>query len=398
MRERHRRKLVKCVKGLFVAFLAGLFLCGCQATPEEVKENMKEYGDNQQKEASEITYCSKESLKAAKLPEVTGSSFSLPEEVDFSDIEDVEVLHLSIEKNFLTDSNIKKYTTLFGAEREKLEEQDGGESSWGNQLIYDNKAEQNYMHMMKNGGLVRMAGQAYDCGPNVIERKYNLNREDISQVNVILADGEVSLSKLCKNTEQWMEENMHIEGIRYKISDIYVRKMENSTGKTRTLSLCAEYEYKGIRFNNHAMPLTVEYKNFNSKVLTTFLSVQLSHDDTGIPSFFSRNMNVAIDSTEPVEKVVDLESAVRIVRDTLSGFGAFHISEVLPLYELKLEDNCEAPGAGIEARPVYAFLVKSNNNETDRLGILKLNDCAHYFLVDMVTGELTTDLDIERGG
>ena len=397
MRERHRRKLVKCVKGLFVAFLAGLFLCGCQATPEEVKENMKEYGDNQQKEASEITYCSKESLKAAKLPEVTGSSFSLPEEVDFSDIEDVEVLHLSIEKNFLTDSNIKKYTTLFGAEREKLEEQDGGESSWGNQLIYDNKAEQNYMHMMKNGGLVRMAGQAYDCGPNVIERKYNLNREDISQVNVILADGEVSLSKLCKNTEQWMEENMHIEGIRYKISDAYVRKAENSSDQERTLSLCAEYEYKGIRFNNHAMPLTVEDKNFNSKVLTTFLSVQLSHDDTGIPSFFSRNMNVAIDSTEPVEKVVDLESAVRIVRDTLSGFGAFHISEVLPLYELKLEDNCEAPGAEIEARPVYAFLVK-REHEDSNLGILKIGECAHYFLVDMVTGELTTDLEIERGG
>ena len=397
MRERHRRKLVKCVKGLFVAFLAGLFLCGCQATPEEVKENMKEYGDNQQKEASEITYCSKESLKAAKLPEVTGSSFSLPEEVDFSDIEDVEVLHLSIEKNFLTDSNIKKYTTLFGAEREKLEEQDGGESSWGNQLIYDNKAEQNYMHMMKNGGLVRMAGQAYDCGPNVIERKYNLNREDISQVNVILADGEVSLSKLCKNTEQWMEENMHIEGIRYKISDAYVRKAENSSDQERTLSLCAEYEYKGIRFNNHTMPLMVEDKDFNSKVLTTFLSVQLSHDDTGIPSFFSRNMNVAIDSTEPVEKVVDLESAVRIVRDTLSGFGAFHISEVLPLYELKLEDNCEAPGAEIEARPVYAFLVK-REHEDSNLGILKIGECAHYFLVDMVTGELTTDLDIERGG
>ena len=143
---------MKYVKRMFVALLSGLFLCGCQAVPEEVKENMKEYGDNRQKEVSEITYCSKKLLKTVKLPEVTGSSFSLPEEVDFSDIEDVEVLHLSIEKNFLTDSNIKKYTTLFGAEREKLEEQDGGESSWGNQLIYDNKAEQNYMHMMKNGG------------------------------------------------------------------------------------------------------------------------------------------------------------------------------------------------------------------------------------------------------
>ena len=55
------------------------------------------------------------------------------------------------------------------------------------------------------------------------------------------------------------------------------------------------------------------------------------------------------------------------------------------------------PGAGISARPVYAFLVQAQGEEPG-MGILKFGTCKNFFLVDMVTGELVTDSDIGRSG
>ena len=76
----------------------------------------------------------------------------------------------------------------------------------------------------------------------------------------------------------------------------------------------------------------------------------------------------------------------------MSGFGVFHVSEAIPLYFMFLKDYEEAPGKKIEARPVYAFLV-TEKSEDMNLGVLKRGQCKHFFLVDMVTGEFTTDLD-----
>lgn len=383
---------MKKIKVLFSLFLIGLLLCGCQETPEKVKENMQEYGDNPQVESSEITYCSAAELKESKMPEITGSNLSFPKEVDFSHIEDVEVLSLSVEKNFLEDNNVEKYAKLFGVDKRKLKKE-GAETPWGQMLSYDNERTGNYLNISKNGGMARMAGELYDVKPNVVEKKYNLDKDDISKVKVTLTDGTVNLSKLCKDTEQWLEDNMQIDGIRYKISDVYVRKSEEKQEAPRTLSMLAEYDHKGIRFNYHMKSESVEDENFETKDITTFLAAELGMADSGIPSYFSRNINVAIDSAEQVEQVVDLESAVNIVKEKMSAFGVFKISEILPLYMLNLGKNAEKPGAQIEARPGYAFLITEEHKDDKYFGILKMNNCKHYFFVDMVTGELITDLE-----
>lgn len=383
---------MKYVKTAVLFLCCAILLCGCQEAPKEVKENMKEYGDNPQVETSKVTYCSPQELKDAKLPEIIGNNLEFSGEVDFSDVEGVELLHLSLEEDFLSEDNIGKYMSLFEADKEKIEE--GEEvTGFGKELHYMDEAEQNYVSMLQNGGMVHMAGLSYSYNPNVVEERYSIDREDVSEVEVPLADGEVNLAKICEDTEQWLEENMPIEGIRYKVSDAFVRKMEEIDSKK--ISLCAEYEYKGIRFDDHTIQLSVEDEDLNQKVLTTHLVVQMDYEESGIPSFFSRNESFVIDSAEPVEQVVDFDSAVRIVNETLSGFGKFDIAEVLPLYALYLDDSSEMPGAGITAKPVYAFLVRKQEEDSE-LGILKFGYCKNFFLVDMVTGELTTDLNIGR--
>lgn len=384
---------MKYIKLLFYIVIVSMLLCGCQDTPEQVKENMKEYGDNVQVKNSEVSYCSPEELKKTKMPNITGSNLTFPDKVDFSHVEGVDLLHLSLEKNFLTDKNIEKYCTLFGVNKNKLKKDSG--AGWGETLTYDNEKELNYMNMMENGGLVSLKDRLYQDEESVVEKRYNIDTEDISDVNVNLADKTESLSKVCENMRQWMEKYMHIEGIRYRISDAYIRKVKKDQSGKRLISLCAEYDYKGIPFNNHTPILTEEDKDFEIKELTTWLSAQLGVSNSQSPSYFSRNMNVSIDSTESVKKVIDLKSAITILKEKLSGFGVFHVSKILPLYELKLEDKSEAPGAKIEARPVYAFLVGEKQDDTPS-AIIKTNNCDHYFLVDMVTGQITTDLEIKK--
>lgn len=379
---------MKSIKAMLITLLLSLTLCACQEVPEEVKKNMKEYGENAQKKASEVTYCSVEELRKTKLSEQSDSNIVFPKEVDFSDVEEVGVLQLTIEKNFHLEKNIKKYAKLFGVNRADIKKEDSGAGSWGNIISYDSEKDKVCFSMIENGGMAYMRDDSYDNTPNVIENRYSTDKDDLSQVNISLSDGEVNLAKMCKDTEKWLDENMYVDGIKHKISDVYVRKMGDKT----KLSMCAEYDYKGICFSNHTFPLVEENDDFSQKLLTTSHAEELEYTDTKSPTYFSRNMEISIDSVEPVTKIVDYESAQRIVKETMSGFGVFHVSEAIPLYFMFLKDYEEAPGKKIEARPVYAFLV-TEKSEDMNLGVLKSSQCTHFFLVDMVTGEFTTDLD-----
>lgn len=234
-------------------------------------------------------------------------------------MEGVELLHLSVEKNFLSEDNIKKYAELFGVERKKLKKTES-EGEWGRTIDYNGK--HGFLSVSDTGGVVQMFGFSYNVPENVVEKKYNMDEEDVSKVKVHLADGKVNLAKFCKNTESWLEEHMPIDGIRYKVSDVYVRK-EKKIAKddpTRVMSLCAEYDYKGIRLNNHTVPLSKEDQE-SKKVFTTSLSITMDYETQGLPCFFSRESSFTVDSSEPVEKVVDLASAVRLAKKSCRGLG-----------------------------------------------------------------------------
>lgn len=102
-------------------------------------------------------------------------------------------------------------------------------------------------------------------------------------------------------------------------------------------------------------------------------------------------------SAEPVEKVIDLESAARLVNEKIAGFNKFKVSKLLPMYALCPQYKEEGvfafstPGQEIVGRPVYAFLVNMEYAGISDFGIHVTPE--HYALVDMVTGEITTDFE-----
>lgn len=379
-------------KALFAGLCFGLFLSGCQKTPEQVEENMSWYGDNPQINESEVTYCTVVELREMKMPDCGEAALKFPASVDFSRVEEVGVLRLSWVKNFLSEDNVKKYADLFGVDRDKF--QVGGMMREGDTLEYDNGKDK-YMNISEDGGMAQGFGVSYDPQKNKVERKYKLDEEDISGVTVRLADGEVNLAKLCQDTENWLETNMPVSGLHYKVSDAWVRKENRRANDdpVRVVSMCAEYDYMGMRLNNHTMSLDEEDENFHTKTLTASMSVLLDYETQGIPCFFSQNGFFAVASSEPVEKVVDLASAVRVVKEKLSGFGAIQITKILPIYALYYEDNAKTSQADIEARPVYAFMIEEES-EDQLIGVIKTNNCKKFLYVDMITGELTASFEI----
>ena len=377
------------------ALLIGLSLAGCQETPERVKDNMKSYGENPQLAEPEVTYCSVDELREAKLTDTDNGNLILTEDVDFSAIEDIGILHIKMEDGFLDDGNIEKYASLFQIDKEGFVE--GEASGFGKCITYGEGEEDDYMNICENGGMAYIAKHNSSPGTGEAKAEYSLAKDDISGVFVDFPDGSVSLPRFCQDIERWMDREMPIEGVSHKVSDVAVRGQD---GGKDTLSMCVEYEYKGIRFNNHTTPLYGDtyYENGDVDLLTTYFMTLMDFGSQGVPSFFTRNESFSIESSDPITQVVDLGSAIKVVKDTMSGFGISKIQEILPLYIPYTPEHSKMPGKKIEARPVYAFLTGKDEEETpDRL-VSGLGRYRHFFLVDMVTGELWTDLEMERKG
>ncbi len=384
---------MKAGRTYFAALCLGVLLCGCRDVPEGVKENMGRYGENPQKEVSEITYCSIEELREMNVPDIDTGCLLLPPEVDFSGVEEASLLSISCYDDFLTEENVAKYAELFGVSRDGFVE--GHDNYFGDREYYDDSESREYVNVMQNGGISHMGGWAYDGASGILEQEYDMAKDDITGVKVRLKDGEADLSELCSSVETWAEENMPVEGVSQRVSGIAVREPEEGErdGDARRVAMCIDYVYKGIPFNSRTAGREESEDGYHSELVTTSICAQLEMDaQEGPPAFFSRNEGFRVVKAEPLEKVVSFESAVRMLSETLSGFGTFRISTVMPLYDLYPDRNSTAPGLRIEARPVYAFLVEEKDD--NGFGLINAWKNRYFFFVDMETGEMTTNLEM----
>ena len=97
-----------------------VLLCGCQEAPKEVQERMDRYGDNKQVNTEELRRCTVEELKTTKMSDlqIDLDNMTLPEDVDFSQIESIAVLDLAYEDAF-TD-NRDKYIKMFNIDESTI--------------------------------------------------------------------------------------------------------------------------------------------------------------------------------------------------------------------------------------------------------------------------------------
>ena len=396
------------MKKIIILIAVCLMLCGCKEAPEEVKENMKEYGENEQiKEETQLSYCKPGELKNADIKDidVKESSIKLPDNIDFSEVSDVELLKIKLGDNYI-DNNIGRLAELFGVSEEKFEETKSYLN--GRYVVGRDEQLRKEVGIIDNGFVAYVAGTQFTdddnqepdleniedieniemySGPE-LAAVYHEETDDFSSIDIPFENGNEKLSVMCEKAEKFYKDNFVYDSkVDYRITDAAV--FDNGH-----LSLNGEWFYKGISFNDHQLYATdgeeYDYAFFNN--------VETNYDDKDLMSVFAiHNFQFIIEETEKPDKIIDFKSAVSLVNNKFASFNNLRIDEVVPLYfvlaHCKPGTNAEAPGTVYEARPVYAFLTKKKMKlSTEDY----MNPCGYedkFIAVDMITGEILTDYD-----
>ncbi len=377
-----------------------VLLCGCQEAPKEVQERMDRYGDNKQVNTEELRRCTVEELKTTKVSDlqIDLDNMTLPEDVDFSQIESIAVLDLAYEDAF-TD-NRDKYIKMFNIDESTIHVNNHGA---GKTDLYesDDASAKKYFAIENSGFISYISGMTYAYIKDEVKKvdtveTYEVGRDDLSQKSVAFEQEEVPLADMISAAESWLEKNMPLDPFDYRISDVYVRDLKFSKANKKQLSLSAYIVYGGILLD----PYTASFDDDTGKVSMSQTGVNMDYDSRDKLTFFSNGHGrIKINAAEQVTEVIDLESAVRLVNDKLASFHELKVSKLLPLYALYPKYQTEetafaSPGQKVEGRPVYAFLINMDKEGPSEFGIRR--SAEHYVYVDMVTGEITTDFEMDE--
>lgn len=390
---------MKLVRFCFMLLCISMLCCGCQKTPDEVKERMKTYGENEQLASDEIEYCTVEELKKSNLTDmdIKLDNMTLPAKVDFSHITIVEELTMAFDNDY-TESG-KKFLDIFHINKETLVDEE--KAYGGKSVTYDSQTEKTYFAMEDNGFMSYLSGITYDLLNSDLQqsiiRKYDLYEDTISEETVSLGAENVTLTELCDDAENWLKQYLSTGDCNYKVSDIYVRQLKTDDKEQNQVSMFAEMNYKGIPFNAYGMES--EFDGTVGKTTLMMYGINLNYEKKGELSYFSNSVGeLDIKSSKKVDKVVNLKSAIKIVNEELSAFHKRTISKIIPIYALYPQYNPDNPDEGfsdvnqvVEARPVYAFIIDEGKDDS-ALGIVKPNACKFVF-VDMIDGKITTNIE-----
>lgn len=381
---------------LLVAFFILCLLAGCQQTPNEVLDRMKNYGDGKQIEKSEEDYCSIEELKNAKMEDIehTPDNLELPKQVDFSRIESISNLTLKRYENYGTYKD--DIAVMLGVRNPSwiMEE---GDSEW---YEYEDEERKIYLAVDENGEVIYISNDLYEDSENgenppTIQRIY-LNREECPATTCKMKDEEILLPDLINHVDKWIDNNEHFQDeFDYEAKTVFVKEKED---KTNRVSMVFQKMYKGVGLNYIAFG----NGGWDMKSLPyTGAEIDITIDELGTPCFVGDETNLYIEKEEPIDEVLTFNSAVNLVEQKLSGFSKIKVCEIRVEYMIQAkmgeneENNTFMPGAVFHTTPVYSFLIEFQEEYDDTLGIMECNEYA-YVNVDMTDGTIITNFKDRR--
>lgn len=383
----------------------GVFLWGCEgklSSDNKDSANRKdEAADPSAAGSFGVKYCSVSELRKTKMSDIDYQKdhLKLPSEVDFSSVGEVAVLHMESEKIDVKEKQAF-YAKLFGIGKKGLWKNERERN--GNILSDYEDKENKKSCAIGEAGFVCYSNTAGEEKEYEMKESYNLKQDDISAVKVGLKDGDQPLAPMCTRVRKWLEDNMKIKGLDYKLTEARVLKQsgKEQKGAPRLLEFSADYEYKGISVCNFNWDLTEREFiggkegdiEFESSVYPFGIQMQYTASDE-LASFSNLGGRLKFNEAEKLDQVVDLESAIKIVDENLSGL-TYRFDDIVPLYILKPQrvqggENSFKAGIKVEAEPVYAFIIKDDKESTS----IKANCGKYCCLVDMVSGYFLTNIN-----
>lgn len=384
----------------------GAFLCGCEGNLNSVNKNSvnnKESptGDVSTAGHTDVKYCTVSELRKTKISDIEyqADNLKFPSEIDFSGIGEVSVLTMETEKIDVKEKQAF-YAKLFGVGEKGLWKNEKEKN--GNILSdYDDK-ENKTCCVVGEAGFVFYSNSCGEEKEYEMKESYNLKQDDISAVKVGLKDGDQPLSLMCTRARKWLEDNMKIKGFDYKLTEARVlgQSGKEQKGTSKLLELSAEYEYKGISVCNFNSDFTerefLEKREDGIEIEPSVYPFGIEMKYTALDklsSFSNLGGRLKLNEAEKQDQVVDLESAIKIVHQNLSGL-TYRFDDIVPLYILKPQrmqggENSFKAGIKVKAEPVYAFIIKDYRESTG----IKANCGKYCCLVDMVSGNFSTNFD-----
>lgn len=379
----------------FLLLLPGL-LTACQQAPEEVVNRMESYGESIQLKEEEIQYCSIGELREASIEDIEEEpqNLILPDQVDFSDVEAVELVTFQRSENYMEQRDI--VAALFGISNPDWEIVEA-EGLWSEAVSDENHY---YLAVDDNGEISYLGGAEYD---NLSDdnwpatfRRFYLNRGQAANMECVLQGETVSLQEQLSWAQSWID-NCGIlnDEFDYKLRTVYVK--ENTEGNQR-IALLFQKMYKGIGLDY----LEERSETVDGTVVMTQASAEVSMeiDRAGEPSCFYNKVSAQVQSSESVDEVIDFASAVKLAEKKLAGFSKLKVEEIRlqytlhPEYDYENGESYDTQGVLLRTRPVYSFWINREDEEVEGtdIGTTEVNELV-FVNVDMLDGTVTTNFE-----
>lgn len=390
---------MKRITYLMILFSFFYLLTGCQQAPDEVIERMDNYQTNDQMKNQEAQYCSVEELRQFTLEDLgeKPQNFNLPEHIDFSNVEDINLLDIDIAKSKDFLENRDAVAELAGVKNVDWEEYSYDERELGNH--YDDQSRKIYISLDDTGWFCFNTSKSYeDILLESTDVKYRerllIDRGDSYDVNWNLAGEEVTVSEQVEYVENWLNNCELLDwGFTYKVPIVYLWKPEDDGGR---ITMTAQLMYHGIPLDYYGYKSEWIDENFVGIQTWSKFEINLfeSKNITGFTTGFAK---MEIENIKSISEVIDFESALKIVEQKLSGFQKVNIADVQIIYALY--PNYEHEDGTVDykyyekmsARPVYSFVIDYGEDETVYYSDYQNTIC--YVNVDMMDGSVMDNFE-----
>ncbi len=229
---------------------------------------------------------------------------------------------------------------------------------------------------------------------HTVER-IHLNREECPDMTCNLSSGQIPLPEMLEKTQEWVDgcEILQDE-FDYKFQVVCVKKRAD---RTHNVALSVQRMYKGVGLNYFA-----RYDELDDSDTKFYEGswVVLNFAEPDKPYFLFNHAPVHVVEEEPVDEVIDFQSAVNLVEEELSGFSKIEVCEIRVEYMIvppksENEDNNTAKeGAVLHTKPVYSFLIEFGevDDAAEMLNVFERDEYV-YVNVDMTDGSVITNFE-----
>lgn len=371
--------------------IVGACACGgCQEAPDQVKENMKSYGDSKQLEIEGVTYCTPGELKNVSVDKLTykPDNLALPDNIDFSDIQDVGLVTFQSRKKFGKKKD--EFAALIGAGSPDWQKSDTAQEGW------EFRKDEMDGWIEDNGRFAFFSGKYNEYVRSesflkIYDRVF-LGREECPDITCNLGGESEKLKDVIVDADKWIKEFKYLkDDFTYKARTAFIRKDDDGNDYVE-LFYQPMYKGVGLSYLTHMM----DTENMADTVIVAMASgLDLDIETPGKVSGCVTQLAVDVVSEDMADKVIDFDSALKLVEEKMTGFNRLRVVEVRVEYVLKPvydygKESAYDEGIIMEARPVYTFLIPQEYEVNDyAYGTSEEANGLVYINVDMLDGTVT---------